>query len=73
VRGEPLGVVGLAEVAELLAVSKRTATRYAGRGDFPEPAAQLAMGPIWFTADVERWMAGNHVRRGRPPRGTASR
>lgn len=62
-----LDVVGLAEVAELLAVSKRTATRYAARTDFPRPAAKLAMGPVWFKADVEEWMRAASVRRGRPP------
>jgi len=66
-----LRVVGLAEVADLLGVSKRTATRYTARDDFPRPVADLAMGPIWLTADVEKWIAGNPVRRGRPPgRGT---
>jgi len=65
---ERLQVVGLAEVAELLDVSKRTATRYTARPDFPEPAAELAMGPIWLRADVERWSSRSPVRRGRPPR-----
>ena len=62
-----LRVVGLAEVADLLGVSKRTATRYAARSDFPKPAAKLAMGPIWLTDDVEDWISRTPVRRGRPP------
>ena len=70
---DQLRVVGLAEVAALLVVSKRTATRYTARADFPEPAAQLAMGPIWLTEDVERWMATNPIRRGRPPTPTSRR
>lgn len=63
-----LRVVGLAEVADLLGVSKRTATRYAARADFPKPAAQLAMGPIWWTEDVEQWARRTTIRPGRPPR-----
>lgn len=65
---ERLGVVGLAEIAELLGISKRTATRYTARDDFPEPAAELSMGPIWLRAEVERWSRKSPVRRGRPPR-----
>jgi predicted DNA-binding transcriptional regulator AlpA len=62
----PLPVVGLAEVAKLLSVSKRTATRYTAREDFPPPAAKLNMGPIWWQADVEEWVAKTPIRRGRP-------
>lgn len=62
-----LRLLGLAEVAEVLGVSKRTATRYAARTDFPEPLAQLAMGPIWLADDVESWIGRTPVRRGRPP------
>jgi prophage regulatory protein len=65
---ERLQVVGLAEVAALLGVSKRTATRYTAREDFPEPAAVLAMGPIWCRAEVEAWISKGPIRRGRPPR-----
>jgi len=62
-----LQVVGLAEVAELLGVSKRTASRYTLRPEFPAPAVELAMGPIWHRADVEAWMQNERVRPGRPP------
>jgi hypothetical protein len=51
----PEEVVGLAELAELLAVTKRTAARYTTRADFPEPLARLRSGPVWKRADVERW------------------
>jgi predicted DNA-binding transcriptional regulator AlpA len=65
---EPLRVVGLAEIAVLLGVSKRTATRYTRRPDFPAPAARLAMGPIWWNDDVEAWIRQTPIRRGRPPK-----
>ena len=61
-------VVGLAEIADRLGVSKRTATRYTARPDFPQPAARLAMGPIWWTREIEDWIRLGPVRRGRPPK-----
>ena len=63
----PLKLAGLAEVAELLGVSKRTATRYALRDDFPEPAARLRAGPIWLEEDVLAWARSSpQARPGRP-------
>ena len=65
----PVRIVGLAEIAELFGVSKRTASRYALRGDFPSPAARLRAGPVWLEDDVRNWAAPvSPVRRGRPPR-----
>ena len=62
-------LVGLAEVAELLNVSKRSASRYTHRPDFPEPVARLAAGPIWDAAEVEAWAAKQPpFRAGRPRR-----
>lgn len=63
---QPLAVLGLSELASVLGVSKRTASRYTEREDFPPPAAELAMGPIWMEADVKAWLETNPVRRGRP-------
>ena len=61
-------LAGLAEVAALLGVSKRTASRYAARDDFPAPIAHLAMGPIWQTADIRLWAEAMPVNPpGRPP------
>jgi predicted DNA-binding transcriptional regulator AlpA len=54
-KGRDHGLVGLAEVAELLQVTKRTASNYSGRSDFPAPIERLASGPIWRRADIERW------------------
>jgi predicted DNA-binding transcriptional regulator AlpA len=50
-----LKLVGLAEVAEVLGVSKRTAARYTMRADFPEPLARLRAGPVWQEEDVLAW------------------
>jgi predicted DNA-binding transcriptional regulator AlpA len=50
-----LKLAGLAEVAEVLGVSKRTAARYTARADFPEPVARLRAGPVWLEEDVLAW------------------
>jgi predicted DNA-binding transcriptional regulator AlpA len=49
------GLVSVAEIAKLLGVSRRTAQRYTGRDDFPEPEERLAIGTIWSRSNVERW------------------
>ncbi len=63
----PPRLAGLAEVAELLGVSKRSASRYAQRPDFPQPLARLSSGTIWDAAQVEAWGAEHGpFRPGRP-------
>jgi predicted DNA-binding transcriptional regulator AlpA len=52
-----LRLAGLAEVAELLGVTKRSASRYAKRGDVPKPIVRLAAGAIWTAGEVEAWAA----------------
>ena len=47
----PDELLGLSEVAELLGVTKRTALNYTAREEFPEPVAELAMGPVWKKRD----------------------
>jgi FtsZ-interacting cell division protein YlmF len=56
--GQVLDVVGVAEIAQLLGVSRQRVHELL-RTDpaFPEPAAELAAGRIWQRPDVERWMA----------------
>jgi hypothetical protein len=62
-------LAGLAEVAEMLRVTKRTALNYAKREDFPEPLDRLASGPVWRRVDVERWAKKRlPLTPGRPPR-----
>jgi predicted DNA-binding transcriptional regulator AlpA len=48
-------LAGVAEVSEILGVTKQTALKYAARDDFPEPIDRLASGPVWKRVDVERW------------------
>jgi len=62
-------LAGLAEVAEILQVTKRTASRYTRRADFPKAIEDLASGPVWARSDVERWAKrALPLRTGRPPR-----
>lgn len=49
-------VMGLAEIAQRLGISKTYARELAGRRGFPEPT-RLSMGYVWSTADVEAWIA----------------
>ena len=39
----------------MLGVSKQRVTQLAKADDFPAPVAVLAAGPVWETADVDRW------------------
>jgi predicted DNA-binding transcriptional regulator AlpA len=49
-------LVGLAEVAEMLQLSKARADQLARQRDFPLPVATLTGGRIWDRAAVEAWM-----------------
>lgn len=48
-------LLGLAEIADLYAVSKATASNWSRSRDFPAPRWQLKMGPIWTYNQIERW------------------
>lgn len=52
-----LDVMGVAEIAERLGVTKSRADQIIREKRFPDPAARLKMGLIWETADVEAWIA----------------
>lgn len=51
-------VMGLAEIAARLGISRTYARQLAGGRGFPEPT-RLTMGQVWSTADVEAWIAKN--------------
>ncbi|MHB1711866.1 MAG: helix-turn-helix transcriptional regulator [Acidimicrobiales bacterium] len=48
-------VVGTAEIAVLLRVSRQRVDQLTRRPDFPLPVAELASGRFWVRGDVERW------------------
>ena len=52
-----LRVMGAAEIADRLKVTRQRAYQITARRDFPEPIAHLAMGQVWDTEDVEAWIA----------------
>jgi prophage regulatory protein len=52
-----LALMGIAEIATRLRVSKSRADQIVRQHGFPRPAARLTMGLIWETEDVEAWIA----------------
>ena len=48
-------LMGPAEIADLLNVSRQRITQLAAHPDFPTPVAELSMGKVWRTADVHAW------------------
>ena len=48
-------LVGSAEIASMLGVSRQRVQQLISRPDFPKPAAVLAMGKVWNTTDVQAW------------------
>jgi predicted DNA-binding transcriptional regulator AlpA len=58
-------LVGAAEVAEILGVSRQRVTQLTSRPDFPAPVAVLAMGKVWTRDDVQTWADERDERLGR--------
>jgi chromosome partitioning protein len=49
-------LVGLAEMADLLGVTKQVLTNWRSRkANFPEPIAELKSGPVWDWKAIEAW------------------
>lgn len=62
-------LMGLAEIAQAIGVSRQRAGQLAQREDFPEPAARLHTGPVWTDHAIERFLSTWERRRtGRPPK-----
>src|SRR5260221_3624752 len=56
---DSMNLVGMAEVAELLAVTEQALTNWRNRNiSFPEPIAELRSGPVWKRDDVIAWGKG---------------
>lgn len=58
--------VGVAEVAEILGVSKQRAWTLAKRADFPKPVKVLKATPVWLKRSITAWWAAWERKRGRP-------
>ena len=52
---KPDDLVGVAEVAAMLNISRTQANRWTRRPDFPEPLARLRATPVWRANDVKAW------------------
>ena len=61
-------LLGVAEVAEMLGVSKQRASELARQESFPRPVISLASGPIWIEAAVSQFVDHWERRAGRPAR-----
>lgn len=48
-------LLGAAEIAELLGISRQRVDQLAAGEDFPKPTAVLAAGRIWKRGEVEAW------------------
>lgn len=65
-------LVGMAEIADMLGVSRQRAHQVAEREDFPAPVQHLAAGSVYARSAVERFVAGWSRRAGRPPKASAA-
>lgn len=59
-------LVGVAEVAVLLGISRQRVTTLSKREDFPAPVQRLAAGPIWREGDLSTFKSGWQRKGGRP-------
>ena len=61
-------LVGVAEIAEMLGVSRQRVNRMVKTvADFPSAEAELSAGRIWRRSAIEAWIKRHPVRRpGRP-------
>jgi hypothetical protein len=61
-------LVGIAEVAELLGVTRQRASELQHRAGFPRPVALLRSGPVWRKGDLSSFAATWTRKPGRPRR-----
>jgi predicted DNA-binding transcriptional regulator AlpA len=59
-------LVGTAEVAEMLGVSRQRVNALTAHPDFPRPVAELAAGKVWRKGDLSRFAEEWARRPGRP-------
>ncbi len=56
------GLMGTAEVAAHLGVTRQRVLQLAKQPGFPEPLAVLSMGKVWRASDVRAWAQGREQR-----------
>ncbi|HYT80008.1 MAG TPA: hypothetical protein VEQ37_12285 [Actinomycetota bacterium] len=64
-------LVGVAEVADLLGVSKQRVSELRDSPRFPAPVSDLRSGPVWTRAAIERFVESWERKPGRPSRARA--
>ena len=52
-------LMGQAEIADRLGVTRQRVQQLIARADWPKPFEVLAMGKVWRTEDVEAWIKAN--------------
>jgi len=62
-----MAVVGAAELAELLGISRQRLAQLRKDGPLPPPDLVLAATPLWSTATVEAFLWGWRRKPGRKP------
>lgn len=60
---DPLDLLGAAEIAALLRVSRQRVTQLTHTDGFPDPVLRLRMGALWHAQDVRDWAARNRPAR----------
>lgn len=58
--------MGPAEIQARLKVTRQRAYILINRKDFPDPWVELAMGKVWRSTDVEKWITEVYEPRRRP-------
>lgn len=53
--GRKLNLVGAAEIANMLGVSRQRVNQIVREKGFPDPVAELTAGRIWLLEDVQAW------------------
>ncbi|MDM4721430.1 hypothetical protein QTQ03_18160 [Micromonospora sp. WMMA1363] len=68
-RPHPMDLVGNAEIARILGVSRQRVEQLAREHDaFPDPVARLAAGPVYTRGSVDAFTNGWQRKPGRPPK-----
>lgn len=55
-------LVGIAEVAEIIGVTRSSARVYRVQGLLPPTLTELACGPIWDRNEIEKWETNRRAR-----------
>jgi len=63
---DPIELVGTAEVALMLGVTRQRVLQLARTEGFPLPVARLSMGNVWLAGDIRTWLQRREAGRSGP-------